>query len=398
MDILYKKEKTLFTIMAIISLLFWIGVVVGTAGVALVILAVMYILYLFAHSAFISYVKGTGVRIGKNQFPELHKQATECASKLGMKSVPEIYILNANGFINALATKFLKQHYVVLYSELVDAFESKPQALNFYIGHEFGHIQRGHLKWGPFLWPASLFPLLGAAYSRAREYTCDLHGIKCSEDIKDAAFAMGMLAAGPGQWPKLNLAEYGKQSKETGGFWMSLHELTGTYPWLCKRMQCVLAVHQNTSPKFPSRHLGAWILACFVPNSGLGGLGSIIGVAYIGILAAIAIPAYQDYTIRAVTTPAFQSGEQVESSINQYIEQHNELPADLNDTNFSSTNLPPVIKSINLIESGFAITLTGKPQIDDQTIEYEVRELNGELTWYCTGGTLPPKYRPEKCK
>jgi len=86
----------------------------------------------------------------------------------------------------------------------------------------------------------------------------------------------------------------------TNEFRMSLHELTNDYPWRTKRMASALAFRQNEEFRHPRRSLFAGLLSIFVPRFGAGGGTSLLtSVAMIGILAAIAIPAYQDYTIRA---------------------------------------------------------------------------------------------------
>ena len=50
------------------------------------------------------------------------------------------------------------------------------------IAHELGHIHRGHVRWHFVLAPAPLVPFLGAALSRAREYTCDRYGAAGAAD------------------------------------------------------------------------------------------------------------------------------------------------------------------------------------------------------------------------
>ena len=82
---------------------------------------------------------------------------------------------------NAFATRFFGRNFVVLLSDVVDAMEAQPDGINFYIGHEIGHLKRQHLRWSALLAPASFVPLLGAAYARAREYTCDRHGFHACE-------------------------------------------------------------------------------------------------------------------------------------------------------------------------------------------------------------------------
>jgi Zn-dependent protease with chaperone function len=168
-------------------------VVVGTLGLALVYGLLFFLGYCFAQSALISYIKGTGVRITEAQYPDLQHQIAACCDKLGLDTVPEAYLMQMGGAFNAFATRFLGRDFLVLYSDVVDALEAHPDALNFYIGHEIGHIKRKHLSWSPVLMPASVLPLVGAAYSRAREYTCDRHGLAACSSIESAQ--AGMAAA-----------------------------------------------------------------------------------------------------------------------------------------------------------------------------------------------------------
>ena len=53
----------------------------------------------------------------------------------------------------------------------------------------------------------------------------------------------------------------------------------------------------------------------------------MIVVAIIGILAGIAIPAYQDYTIRSQVVEAFSLASELKPSIQDYRKEHGRLPA-----------------------------------------------------------------------
>src|SRR3989304_6815688 len=152
MELVYKHEKSLFVITAIIASLFWILLLFVTFGTLLVYLLIGYIFFLFIHSAFISYLKGTGVKITEEQYPDLHKRLIKCCEKIGQKEIPEAYLLRTD-FFNALATRFLGCHFVVLFTDVLDALVDKPGAVDFYIGHELGHIHRKHLLWGWFIGP-----------------------------------------------------------------------------------------------------------------------------------------------------------------------------------------------------------------------------------------------------
>jgi Zn-dependent protease with chaperone function len=76
-------------------------------------------------------------------------------------------------------------------------------------------------------WPVLWLALLGAAYSRARESTCDLHGLACSTSPAAAARSLSALSAGSDGWKDLNLVAYQERLKNTSGFWMSFHAVRG---------------------------------------------------------------------------------------------------------------------------------------------------------------------------
>lgn len=304
MDLVYKNEKTLFGIMLALSAVLWLVLVLGTLGLALVYGLVFFLAYCFAQSALISHIKGTGVQITEQQFPDLHRQIAACCDKLGQADQPDAYLMQMGGAFNAFATRFLGRDFLVLYSDVVDALADNPDALNFYIGHEIGHIKRKHLKWSTVLLPASLLPLIGAAYSRAREYTCDRHGLAACENPVNAEFGMAALAAGGKRWRTMSKTTYIAQTRHTDRFWMSFHELVGDYPWLVKRMGAL--------------RLGMG-----------GGGGLIVTVAMVGVLAAVAIPAYQAYVQKAQVAAAYQSGRQAGAAVEKYYFATTNIPATL---------------------------------------------------------------------
>jgi Zn-dependent protease with chaperone function len=310
MELVYKHEKKLFVIALIISLLVWGALIFATLGLALIYVPIAFLFYLFAQSAFISYIKGTAVKVSETQYPDLHQRLLDCCRAVGQEKIPDCYVLRADTF-NALATKFLGRNYIVLFSDVIDALESKPDALNFYIGHELGHIHRKHLTWSAVLIPAKLLPLLGAAYSRACESTCDRYGFACCSQAPDAAIA-GLMAIGAtnSRYLTTNVRAYADQSEESSGFWMSLHELTGGYPWLVKRVAAVEALSQGREAEHPRRNPGAWFLAAFIPNIGIGGAGVLVIVAMLGIIAAVALPAYQQYRQISQLESIFDSADE----------------------------------------------------------------------------------------
>ena len=187
-ELVYPRERTLGTITLVLGLLVWLLIIVGTFGIALVYLLIGLLFYLFAHSALIAWLRGNGVLLSAQQLPDLRDRFDACCARLGLdKDKPEAYLLQGGGALNAFATRFLGRHYVVLLSDIVDAMQAHPDGINFYFGHELGHVRMKHLTGRLLRAPVLWLPLVGAAYSRAKESTCDRHGRACCESPESAA-------------------------------------------------------------------------------------------------------------------------------------------------------------------------------------------------------------------
>lgn len=391
--LVYPREKPLFMLALAISSLFWLALVLGTVGIALLYAPFVFLGYLFAHSAFISHVKGTGVRLSPDQLPELYERLCRGCERLSMSEIPEAYLLNGNGVMNALATRFLRRNYVVLFSDIVDALDTRPDGVDFYIGHELGHIRRGHLRWGWVVAPATVLPILGAAYSRAREYSCDLHGLACCLDPKDAAYGLAVLAAGERSWDQIDLGRYGSQSDESGRFFMSFHELTGDYPWLTKRIKHVLHAANGTPPSFPRRHPLAFLFALTVPRvgGGGGGLAALVStVAIVGVLAAIAVPNFLKFQQRAALAPVNELRQQVESSATTYIYEHQQMPSSLSAMGLPETLSNAAVAAVSIEDQSFVIHLApGLEQGGGEQVILSPYAEGGALHWNCEGSLEP---------
>ena len=388
-ELVYPRERTLGTITLVLGLLVWLGLIIGTFGVALIVLALGFLLYLFAQSALIAHIKGNGVELSVAQFPDLYAQFTACCDKLQMKTRPQAYILNGNGGLNAFATKFLGTQYVVLMSSVVDAMDKHVDGVRFYIGHELGHLRMKHLSGHLLRWPVLWLPLLGAAYSRARESTCDRHGLACSGSPEDAAQALAALSAGAERWKQLDIAAYVSQTIHASGFWMSFHELTAGYPWLTKRAARVM----NTEAPMPRRNGFAYLLAVFIPYAGRLGaaFGFLMLVYIIGILAAVAIPAYQDYTVKAKVSAAIIGSQNVRETIGNYYQTNQKVPESLEILNIRSQLVDG--SQLSLEPNKMVLTVKTK---QGELIFTPTEDAEGRIVWGCSNGKgikstqLPP--------
>ena len=113
-------------------------------------------------------------------------------------------------------------------------------AVSFIVAHELGHVWRRHLRHRWLIAPARIIPYLGAAYSRACEYTCDRVGAFCRPD--GAIDGLVALAAGVDVYGHVEVAEFAAQSTEDAGFWVRRAELMSTHPRLLKRVGALLEV------------------------------------------------------------------------------------------------------------------------------------------------------------
>lgn len=390
-DLVYPRERVLSKITLVLGLLFWLGLIAGTFGIALIGLALGFLLYLFIQSALIAHIKGNGVELSATQYPDLHAQFEACCDRLEISARPKVYILNGDGAMNAFATKFLGTQYVVLLSGVVDAMTEHADGVRFYIGHELGHLRMKHLSGHLLRWPALWLPLLGAAYSRARESTCDRHGLACSSSTEGAARALAALASGAQRWKQLNVVAYLEQVPQTKGFWMSFHELTAAYPWLSKRAARVM----DAQAAMPSRHPFAYLLALFVPYAGRlgGGFGFIVMIYLVGVLAAVALPAYQDYTVKAKLTVAAQSSQDARDKLTDFYKRHQQSPESLAAAGIPET-LPDGSR-LQLHADNMTLTIT-TPK--GELIYVPKLDAQDQLFWVCNGGDgVRPAQLPKAC-
>lgn len=428
-DLVYPNERTLFKVALVFSLLVWTGLILGTVGLALVYALFAFVGYLFAHSAFIAYLKGTAVRITAEQYQDLDTMVREAAQKIGMANVPEAYLLHGNGVFNAFATRFLRRDFIVLYSDVVDALGDRPDAIKFYIGHELGHLHRRHLTFAPLLLPARILPLLGAAYSRAREYTCDRYGFACSGTSDGAAIGLAALAAGGKRWRTLDPDRYVAQLQETSGFWMSFHELIGSYPWLVKRVAAVQSLAGQRSAAMPRRSVAAGILAFMIPG-GATGAAALLPILFI-VMATAAISARPflepllqskalgtlgtsepDYVAQqlagetaahpaspqAAINAALDATNSVRTAIETYVTTHQKWPADnaVLKVDAISTQYGNDVAMVTVTD-GIVEVLFAHPALAGKSITLTSDFKDGAVTWGCSTKTIAAEHLPSNC-
>ena len=134
----------------------------------------------------------------------------------------------------------------------------------------------------------------------------------------------------------------------------------------------------------------------------------MIAIAIVGILTSLAIPAYQDYTIRAKVSEALQIAASAKFAVSEYYVSNGDLPSNMTQAGISDT-ATNYVSAVNYVkpenENSGQIVLTmsnrvgadanGKKLVLEASIDSHV------LKWKCrtaeTDG-LNVKYLPASCR
>jgi len=193
----------------------------------------------FAQGLALGRLRGNAVKVSERQFPQLHRLAATHAQRLGLKRVPDVYVMESGGLLNAFATRFMGRDFVIVFSDVLElALAQGESAVGFIMGHELAHVWRGHLKHRWLTMPARIIPYIGLAYSRACEYTCDRIGAYCQPD--GAIAGLLVLAAGKELHAHVDVKEYASQAETENNFWIRRAEVMSSHPRLPKRIAALL--------------------------------------------------------------------------------------------------------------------------------------------------------------
>ncbi|MCK4838769.1 MAG: M48 family metallopeptidase [Desulfobulbaceae bacterium] len=233
----WPTERPLFFLVLISSIVLWVLFTISIIGI---IYAGMLGLFFFvSHVVFITHLRGSAIRLGPEQMPDLYDRVEYLSQRIGLDKTPAVYVMQAGGALNALATKLFSANFIVLFSDLLEACGENTEARDMIIAHELGHLKAGHLRGLWFLLPGLIVPFIGSAYSQAREYTSDRYGFAACNDKKLALIGLGILAAGGEQGPKVNLRSFANQGNDLNTTWMTLGRWLSSHPPLVDRIVAV---------------------------------------------------------------------------------------------------------------------------------------------------------------
>lgn len=258
----WPTEMPLYAVCVIVSLLLYLLLFVTVVGG--IYAGFFALFFLLLHASLFAHIRGSAVRLGPEQFPELHRRVLELAQRIGLDDVPDVYLMQAGGTLNAFASRFLGLKVIVLYSDLLEACGDNTGARDMIIAHELGHLKAGHLRHRWLIAPASLLPFLGSALSRAREYTCDRYGLVGAGDKSAAITGLTILAAGGSFAGAVNRQALAAQREDLNTGWVTIGEWMGTHPPLSRRIAALEpALLQGRARSHAGWMRALAILACF---------------------------------------------------------------------------------------------------------------------------------------
>ena len=261
-------ETPLKIILMIVGVFLWFIILMSMIGViyALVIGIVLW----FAHLRLVVHLRGSSIKLSPQQMPHLYQRVATLSQRIGLKKVPEAYLVQSGGVLNAFATKFVSRRFIAIYSDMVHACGDNVDALDFIIGHELGHLHRGHLHWRALKAPAMIIPFIGPAYYRSCEFTCDLYGKQSCADHSKCIDGLCLLAAGPHFVSKINSQEFVNQIKDLNSVFMKLGSWFESHPPLSRRAAALMPELVPMEHKENLSTLGALFIAALMIAIPLG--------------------------------------------------------------------------------------------------------------------------------
>ncbi len=126
----------------------------------------------------------------------------------------------------------------------------------------------------------------------------------------------------------------------------------------------------------------------------------MIVVAIIGILAAVAIPAYQDYTKRAHVTEGMGLAGSAKVGVAEFYSSEGTFPSANGSVGLgaAASITGNAVTSVGVAANG-VVTVTYNTKVTTAaTVILVPTDAGGAITWTCNTGTVIDKYLPSRCR
>lgn len=125
----------------------------------------------------------------------------------------------------------------------------------------------------------------------------------------------------------------------------------------------------------------------------------MIVVAIIGILAAIALPAYQDYTRRAYVAEGLTLAAEAKHAVTEYYGTNGGYPSNNDSAGLaSSTSIAGNAVTKVAVSAGKVEVTFNEKVTTGATLVLSPSSSAGAIAWRCDGGSVKDAYRPTACR
>ncbi|WLR59407.1 M48 family metallopeptidase [Guptibacillus hwajinpoensis] len=231
------SETSLFIVLLVFSTLTYVVLFFSVIGMA--IIGVLWFISFFSHGLFIGNIRSNGVKITEYQYSHIDQRVRDLCERMEIENIPDVYVIEWAGMLNAFATRLLGRNIVILYSDIFELIEENAEEeVTFIIAHELAHIKRNHILKHLLLLPGNVIPFLGSAYSRACEYTCDRMGAYYINSGEKAANGLIILAVGKRLYQSVNKDAYITQLQSEKSFCLVKRMVFNSPPFTEKNCCC----------------------------------------------------------------------------------------------------------------------------------------------------------------
>ena len=124
----------------------------------------------------------------------------------------------------------------------------------------------------------------------------------------------------------------------------------------------------------------------------------MIVVAIIGILAAVAIPAYQDYTIRAKVTEGVGLAAAAKTSVSEFRLSQSAYPTNNANAGIATVITSKYVTGVTVTNGTISVAMNNATVGTAGNIVFTPTFSNGTVDWSCTASTVLDKFLPANCR
>jgi hypothetical protein len=181
-------------------------------------------------------VRGNSIRLSAGQIPEIYDVLRRHCRRLGMASVPELYLSDDAISDSSQAYSAWHCHYIVLGTDYLQPdLERVREVFTFQLARELGRIRLSHTQWWDEMLIAYVvkIPYLRNVLLHLRTFSNDRYGAFLAPEGLPGLLA---LASGRRMLPSVNVPDFVRQAREFRGGWARLSELLEARPHVLSRV------------------------------------------------------------------------------------------------------------------------------------------------------------------